>query len=95
MCGRNVPTNDRMRAKVLLAAYRRLERCQRATRHTIRVDHARNGENPPGHVLDIEGLRRDGTRVMLDVALIAILDEAGGLVGIIAIMREADHNIVA
>jgi hypothetical protein len=46
-------------------------------------------------VLDIEGLRRDGTRVMLDAALIAILDEAGGLVGITAIMREADFNIVA
>ena len=46
----------------------------------------------PDHVLDVEGLRRDGTRVMLDVALIAILDEAGRLVGITAIMREADRN---
>ena len=49
----------------------------------------------PDHVLDIEGLRRDGTRVMLDAALIAILDEAGGLVGITAIIREADRNIIA
>ena len=48
----------------------------------------------PDHVLDIEGLRRDGTRVMLDAALIAI-HEAGGLVGITAIIREADLNIVA
>jgi hypothetical protein len=31
----------------------------------------------PDHVLDIEGLRRDGPRVMLDAALIAIHDEAG------------------
>ncbi len=49
----------------------------------------------PDHVLDIEGLRRDGTRVALDAALIAILDEAGSLVGITAIMREMDPNIVA
>ena len=49
----------------------------------------------PDHVLDIEGLRRDRTRVMLDAALIAILDEAGGLVGITAIIREADRNIIA
>jgi hypothetical protein len=32
---------------------------------------------------------------MLDAALIAILDEAGGLIGITAIMREVDLNIVA
>ena len=32
---------------------------------------------------------------MLDAALIAIHDEAGGLVGITAIIREADLNIVA
>ena len=44
----------------------------------------------PDHVLDIEGLRRDGTRVTLDAALIAIHDEVGGLVGITAIIRETD-----
>jgi hypothetical protein len=49
----------------------------------------------PDHVLDVEGLRRDGTRMKLDVALIAILDEAGHLVGITAIMREADRNFIA
>jgi len=49
----------------------------------------------PDHVLDVEGLRSNGTRVMLDVALIAILDNTGGLVGITAIMREADRNIAA
>jgi PAS domain S-box-containing protein len=48
----------------------------------------------PDHVLDVEGLRRDGTRVRLDVALIAIADEAGCLVGITAIMREADRNLI-
>ncbi len=44
----------------------------------------------PDHVLDVEGQRRDGTRVMLDAALIAISDKAGGLIGITAIMRETD-----
>ncbi len=42
----------------------------------------------PDHILDVEGLRRDGTRVALDVALIAIRDPIGHLVGITAIMRE-------
>jgi len=46
----------------------------------------------PDHVLDVEGLRRDGTRVMLDVALISIRDQAGRLVGITAIMRPADRD---
>ena len=44
----------------------------------------------PDHVLDIEGLRRDGTRVTLDAALIAIHDEAGALVGITAVIRETE-----
>jgi PAS domain S-box-containing protein len=44
----------------------------------------------PDHILDVEGLRRNGTRVKLDVALIAIRDPAGHLVGITAIMREVE-----
>jgi len=42
----------------------------------------------PDHVLDVEGVRRDGTRVMLDVALVPLRDPTGRLVGITAIMRE-------
>jgi PAS domain S-box-containing protein len=49
----------------------------------------------PDHVLDVEGQRRDGTRVTLNVALIGISDEAGRLVGITAIIREADRDPVA
>jgi PAS domain S-box-containing protein len=69
-----------------------------------RIDHWRNFRRVmvtgvlnyrPDHVLDVEGLRSNGMRVMLDVALIAIPDERGGLVGIMAIMREADRNITA
>lgn len=43
----------------------------------------------PDHVLDVEGLRRDGTRVKLDVSLAGIHDQAGHLVGVTAIIREA------
>jgi PAS domain S-box-containing protein len=46
----------------------------------------------PDHILDVEGLRRNGTRVKLDVALIAIRDAAGHLVGITAIMREVEQG---
>ncbi len=46
----------------------------------------------PDHVLDVEGLRRNGTRVKLDVALIAIRDPAGHLVGVTAFMRRADWD---
>lgn len=46
----------------------------------------------PDHILDVEGLRRNGTRVKLDVALLAILDSTGDLVGITAIMREVEQG---
>ncbi len=49
----------------------------------------------PDHVLDVEGQRRDGTRVKLDVALIGVPDEAGRLVGVTAIIREADRDLIA
>lgn len=49
----------------------------------------------PDHVLDIEGLRRDGTFVTLDAALIAIANERGGLAGVTAVLREADRGIIA
>jgi PAS domain S-box-containing protein len=43
----------------------------------------------PDHVLDVEGLRRNGERVSLDVALIPERDPGGYLVGITAVIREA------
>jgi PAS domain S-box-containing protein len=49
----------------------------------------------PDHVLEVEGLRADGTRVMLDVSLIAISDDAGHLIGITAIMHEASRTLIA
>ena len=47
----------------------------------------------PDHILDVEGVARDGSRVRLDVALIPLRDQAGRLVGITAIMREADRDL--
>ena len=46
----------------------------------------------PDHILDVEGLRQNGTRVKLDVALLAIRDPEGDLVGITAIMREVEQG---
>ncbi len=46
----------------------------------------------PDHILDVEGVRWNGTRVKLDVALIAIRDPSGHLVGITAIMREVEQG---
>ncbi|MGE0853662.1 MAG: PAS domain S-box protein [Hyphomicrobiaceae bacterium] len=62
-----------------------------------RADHWRNYRRAmaagllnysPDHVLDVEGLRRNGTRVKLDVTLLPIHDQAKRLVGVTAIMRE-------
>jgi PAS domain S-box-containing protein len=46
----------------------------------------------PDHILDVEGVRRNGTRVKLDVALLAIRDLAGHLLGVTAIMREVEQG---
>jgi PAS domain S-box-containing protein len=63
-----------------------------------RADHWRNYRRAmasgilnyrPDHVLDVEGLRRNGERVSLDVALIPERDPGGHLVGITAVIREA------
>ncbi len=42
----------------------------------------------PEHVLDIEGVRKDGTRVHLDAMLIACHDGAGHIKAVTAEMRE-------
>jgi len=46
----------------------------------------------PDHILDVEGLRRNGARVKLDVALVAIRDPLGHLAGITAVMREVKQG---
>ncbi len=53
------------------------------------IAHSSSCSRPsPDHVLDVQV----GTRVMLDAALVAVLDEAGGLVGITAIIRASRHS---
>lgn len=43
----------------------------------------------PDHILDVEGLRKDGTRVHLDAMLIACHDKNGRIIAITATLREA------
>ncbi|MEZ5788604.1 MAG: PAS domain-containing protein [Xanthobacteraceae bacterium] len=42
----------------------------------------------PDHILDIEGVRKDGSRVPLDAMLLATRDNSGRIVAITAAMRE-------
>ena len=42
----------------------------------------------PDHILDIEGVRQDGSRVPLDAMLTAIRDSSGRIFAITATMRE-------
>ena len=62
-----------------------------------RADHWRNYRRAistgilnysPDHVLDVEGLRKNGTRAWLDVMLMPMRDASGRLTGITAILRE-------
>ena len=62
-----------------------------------RTDHWRNYRRviatgilnySPDHILDIEGLRKDGTRVALDASLAAQRDESGRIRAIIATLRD-------
>ncbi len=62
-----------------------------------RADHWRNYRRviatnimnyTPDHILDIEGVRRDGVRVHLDAMLTAVRDPSGRIVAITATMRE-------
>ncbi len=42
----------------------------------------------PDHILDIEGVRKDGVRIHLDAMLTASRDPSGRILGITAVMRE-------
>ena len=62
-----------------------------------RADHWRNYQRvmttnimnyTPDHILDIEGVRQDGSRVPLDAMLTAIRDPSGRIRAITATMRE-------
>ncbi len=62
-----------------------------------RADHWRNYRRvmatnimnyTPDHILDIDGVRRDGCRVHLDAMLWAVRDPSGRISAITAIMRE-------
>lgn len=44
----------------------------------------------PDHILDIEGVRRDGSRVALDAMLTATRDGSGRIIAVTASMRAID-----
>lgn len=41
----------------------------------------------PDHILDIEGIRKDGSRVHLDAMLTAVRDDTGRITAITAVLR--------
>ena len=53
--------------------------------HVMQTGRSRYGE---GELLAVPGLRKDGTRVSLEFTVAMIRDEAGGVVGIAAILRD-------
>ena len=64
-----------------------------------RADHWRNYRRvmatnimnyTPDHILDVEGIRRDGRRVQLDAMLTAIRNSSGIISAITAVMRQVD-----
>jgi PAS domain S-box-containing protein len=66
-----------------------------------RVDHWRGYQRvmttnimnyTPDHILDIEGVRRDGSRVPLDAMLTARRDASGRICAITATMREVGES---
>ena len=66
-----------------------------------RADHWRNYQRvmttnimnyTPDHILDIEGVRQDGSRVPLDAMLTAIRDPSGRICSITATMRELGES---
>jgi len=47
----------------------------------------------PDHILDVEGMRQDGSRVPLDVMLKPIRDRSGRITGITAVLREGSITV--
>ena len=59
-------------------------------RHSYRHVMATNIINyTPDHILDVEGMRRDGSRVPLDAMLTATHDAFGRIITVTAILRES------
>jgi PAS domain S-box-containing protein len=55
-------------------------------RATIRTGQSRYGD---GQILSVPGVRKDGTRVSVEFTIVPFTDDAGRMIGIAAIMRDA------
>ena len=62
------------------------ERHWQGYRATMRTGHSRYGE---GHILSVPALRKDGTRISVEFTIVPFADDAGQMIGIAAIMRDA------
>jgi PAS domain S-box-containing protein len=55
-------------------------------RATMRTGQSRYGE---GHILSVPAVRKDGTRISVEFTIVPSTDNAGRMIGIAAIMRDA------
>ena len=55
-------------------------------RATIQTGQSKYGE---GHLLSVPAIRRDGTRISVEFTIVPFTDDAGSMIGIAAIMRDA------
>ena len=62
------------------------ERHWQGYRATMRTGQSRYGD---GHILSVPALRKDGTRVSVEFTIAPFTDDAGQIIGIAAIMRDA------
>jgi PAS domain S-box-containing protein len=69
----------------LIIPERLRERHWSGWRHVMETGRSRYGE---GDVLAVPGVRRDGTRVSLEFTIVLLTDDAGGIGGVGAVMRD-------
>jgi PAS domain S-box-containing protein len=62
------------------------ERHWQGYRATMRTGQSRYGE---GQILSVPAVRKDGTRVSVEFTIVPFSDDAGRIIGIAAIMRDA------
>jgi PAS domain S-box-containing protein len=62
------------------------ERHWHGFRETMRSGQSRYGE---GHILSVPALRKDGARISVEFTIVPFTDDAGRMIGIAAVMRDA------
>ncbi len=59
---------------------------------TMRTGQSRYGV---GHLLTVPAIRKDGTRISIEFTIVPFADEAGRMIGVAAIMRDATRSFEA